>query len=216
MRPLLRPGRGLDPQPTDWDEAIRVAASQFRRILDRFGADSVALYLCGQLLTEDLLRGQYIGKDSSARTMWTPIRAYARRVRYPRTHLHSAPTDHPAPARILMSPPACALSCRMPPSVTPWNGPRARRVCQQTLWYERLACLAALTPRAGAGPWASIRACPVRRYFPGTHQSARGVATGRIAKAGAGPFSLTGQPNAMGGREVGGLAGLLAGSSAGD
>ncbi len=34
--------------------------------------------------------------------------------------------------------------------------------------------------------------------------------TGQIGKPGAGPFSLTGQPNAMGGREVGGMANLLA------
>jgi len=34
--------------------------------------------------------------------------------------------------------------------------------------------------------------------------------TGRIGKIGAGPFSVTGQPNAMGGREVGGLANQLA------
>ena len=34
--------------------------------------------------------------------------------------------------------------------------------------------------------------------------------TGRIGKPGAGPFSLTGQPNAMGGREVGGLSNMLA------
>ncbi len=34
--------------------------------------------------------------------------------------------------------------------------------------------------------------------------------TGRIGKEGAGPFSITGQPNAMGGREVGGLANMLA------
>lgn len=34
--------------------------------------------------------------------------------------------------------------------------------------------------------------------------------TGKIGKAGNGPFSLTGQPNAMGGREVGGLANMLA------
>lgn len=34
--------------------------------------------------------------------------------------------------------------------------------------------------------------------------------TGRIGKNGAGPFSVTGQPNAMGGREVGGLANQLA------
>ena len=36
------------------------------------------------------------------------------------------------------------------------------------------------------------------------------LATGRIGKAGMGPFSVTGQPNAMGGREVGGLANQLA------
>lgn len=36
------------------------------------------------------------------------------------------------------------------------------------------------------------------------------LATGRIGKAGMGPFSMTGQPNAMGGREVGGLANMLA------
>tara|TARA_R110002012_G_scaffold322090_1_gene555086 strand:+ start:7526 stop:11050 length:3525 start_codon:yes stop_codon:yes gene_type:complete len=36
------------------------------------------------------------------------------------------------------------------------------------------------------------------------------LVTGRIGKPGNGPFSLTGQPNAMGGREVGGMASLLA------
>ena len=36
------------------------------------------------------------------------------------------------------------------------------------------------------------------------------LATGRIGRPGAGPFSLTGQPNAMGGREAGGLANQLA------
>ncbi|MEM9210537.1 MAG: nitrate reductase, partial [Pseudomonadota bacterium] len=37
------------------------------------------------------------------------------------------------------------------------------------------------------------------------------LATGRIGTPGCGPFSVTGQPNAMGGREVGGLANMLAG-----
>ena len=36
------------------------------------------------------------------------------------------------------------------------------------------------------------------------------LATGRIGKPGCGPFSVTGQPNAMGGREVGGLSNMLA------
>jgi assimilatory nitrate reductase catalytic subunit len=47
----------------------------------------------------------------------------------------------------------------------------------------------------------------------GTHNNAALIhlhlATGQIGKPGAGPFSLTGQPNAMGGREVGGLSNLL-------
>ena len=37
------------------------------------------------------------------------------------------------------------------------------------------------------------------------------LATGTIGRPGCGPFSLTGQPNAMGGRETGGLAHLLPG-----
>ena len=58
-------------------------------------------------------------------------------------------------------------------------------------------------------------------YSQGVNQSVRGtdkvnaiinchLATGRIGRPGMGPLSLTGQPNAMGGREVGGLANQLA------
>ena len=68
-----------------------------------------------------------------------------------------------------------------------------------------------------------FRATPrvVTCYSQGVNQSAQGtdkvnaiinchLATGRIGKCGMGPLSLTGQPNAMGGREVGGLANQLA------
>ncbi|CAH7457140.1 Nitrate reductase [Vibrio chagasii] len=58
-------------------------------------------------------------------------------------------------------------------------------------------------------------------YSQGVNQSTQGcdkvnaiinchLATGKIGKPGMGPFSVTGQPNAMGGREVGGLANTLA------
>ncbi len=61
----------------------------------------------------------------------------------------------------------------------------------------------------------------VTAFSQGVNQSAQGtdkvnaiinchLATGRIGRPGMGPFSLTGQPNAMGGREVGGLANQLA------
>ncbi|MBB6461684.1 nitrate reductase [Flammeovirga kamogawensis] len=61
----------------------------------------------------------------------------------------------------------------------------------------------------------------INMWAMGLNQSAQGtnknlallnlnLITGQIGKVGAGPFSLTGQPNAMGGREVGGMASLLA------
>jgi assimilatory nitrate reductase catalytic subunit len=68
--------------------------------------------------------------------------------------------------------------------------------------------------------WAETKRV-VTLYSQGVNQSWQGtdkvnaiinchLATGRIGIPGAGPFSLTGQPNAMGGREVGGLANQLA------
>jgi len=92
----------------------------------------------------------------------------------------------------------------------------------------------------GSDLWSTARICDVppsdlRRFYElfattprtvtmfsqGINQSVRGtdqvnaitnlhLATGRIGKPGAAPFSITGQPNAMGGREVGGLATTLA------
>jgi assimilatory nitrate reductase catalytic subunit len=61
----------------------------------------------------------------------------------------------------------------------------------------------------------------VTAFSQGVNQSSAGadkvnaiinchLATGRIGKPGCGPFSITGQPNAMGGREVGGFANTLA------
>ena len=93
---------------------------------------------------------------------------------------------------------------------------------------------------AGSDLWSVARTCDVapadlRRFYElfaatprtvtmfsqGINQSVTGtdqvnailnlhLATGRIGKPGAAPFSITGQPNAMGGREVGGLASTLA------
>ncbi len=90
------------------------------------------------------------------------------------------------------------------------------------------------TPKAAAHA-AGLSEADLRRFFElfrqtakvvtcfsqGVNQSAQGtdkvnaiinchLATGRIGREGMGPFSLTGQPNAMGGREVGGLANQLA------
>jgi assimilatory nitrate reductase catalytic subunit len=71
-----------------------------------------------------------------------------------------------------------------------------------------------------AARWFGTAGAALSLYCQGLNQSSHGthnnaalihlhLATGQIGRPGAGPFSLTGQPNAMGGREVGGLANLL-------
>ena len=83
------------------------------------------------------------------------------------------------------------------------------------------ACGISRTAVAGFYDWFCATEKAVTLFSQGVNQSAQGtdkvdaiinchLATSRIGKPGMGPFSLTGQPNAMGGREVGGLANQLA------
>ncbi|MDR3438210.1 molybdopterin-dependent oxidoreductase [Telmatospirillum sp.] len=69
--------------------------------------------------------------------------------------------------------------------------------------------------------WFAVTGKTVTVYSQGVNQSSAGsdkvnaiinchLLTGRIGRPGMGPLSFTGQPNAMGGREVGGLANMLA------
>ncbi len=71
-----------------------------------------------------------------------------------------------------------------------------------------------------AARWFGAAKATLSLYCQGLNQSSHGthnnaalinlhLATAHIGRPGAGPFSLTGQPNAMGGREVGGLSNLL-------
>ncbi|WP_018150513.1 nitrate reductase [Leeia oryzae] len=72
-----------------------------------------------------------------------------------------------------------------------------------------------------AAQWFGQAKAVTSLYSMGLNQSIQGtdknlavinlhLATGQMGRPGAGPFSLTGQPNAMGGREVGGMATMLA------
>jgi assimilatory nitrate reductase catalytic subunit len=94
----------------------------------------------------------------------------------------------------------------------------------QTCGIKKEDLLAAAKLFAGLGNEGSDsnqrRNTTLSLYCQGLNQSSSGtaknaalinlhLATGQIGKPGAGPFSLTGQPNAMGGREVGGLANLI-------
>jgi len=69
--------------------------------------------------------------------------------------------------------------------------------------------------------WFATKPRAITFFSMGINQSTSGVdkgnaiinchlASGKIGKEGNGPFSITGQPNAMGGREVGGLSNMLA------
>ncbi|MEO5738402.1 MAG: molybdopterin-dependent oxidoreductase [Variovorax sp.] len=87
---------------------------------------------------------------------------------------------------------------------------------------ERVAQVCGIDPAAllEAARLFATSAATLSLYCQGLNQSSSGtaknaalinlhLATAQIGRPGAGPFSLTGQPNAMGGREVGGLANLL-------
>lgn len=92
-----------------------------------------------------------------------------------------------------------------------WTPARAAQVCgldEADIWR--------------AAEWFATSPSSLSLYCQGLNQSSSGtakntalinlhLATGQIGKPGAGPFSLTGQPNAMGGRESGGMATLLPG-----
>lgn len=73
-------------------------------------------------------------------------------------------------------------------------------IVQAALWFSQ-------------GPTLSLYCQGLNQSTSGTDKNAALInlhlATGNIGKAGAGPLSLTGQPNAMGGREVGAMANLL-------
>ncbi len=98
----------------------------------------------------------------------------------------------------------------------------------EALWRawdpQRAAAVCGVTPQAieQLADWWLASHGVLTLWSMGVNQSREGtatvaglcnlhLATGQIGRPGAGPFSLTGQPNAMGGREVGGLAQLLPG-----
>jgi len=290
LAPMLRSASGL--HEASWDEALDKVASGFQRIVAEHGPDAVALYVSGQLLTEDyyvankFMKG-YIGSaniDTNSRLCMSAAvaghkRAFGEDVVpgcYEDFELadlvvlvgSNAAWCHPTlyqrivrakdarpEMRVVVIDPRRTATCDLAdlhlplkPGSDVWlfNGLLAWLAAQGAL---DSGFVSAHTTGLGdaldaAGEDGNLRqvaqACKldpqqllafyelfantektVTAFTMGVNQSSSGadkvnaiinchLATGRIGRPGMGPFSLTGQPNAMGGREVGGLANMLA------
>jgi assimilatory nitrate reductase catalytic subunit len=289
-------GRLLYPiihgQRASWDDALDQVANGFKKIIAEHGADAVAFYVSGQLLTEDyyvankLMKG-FIGSaniDTNSRLcMSTAVAAHKRAFgadavpvcyddieaadlvvivgsnyawAHPVLYQRLAAAKKARPEmQIVVVDPRRTATCDMADlhlAIAPgadaylFNGllHYLRREDAINLSYveahvEGFAGAFEAARAVGSIPKvAQVCGVPesqVSEFFrlfartgrtvtifsQGINQSSSGVdkanaiinvhlATGRIGKLGMGPFSVTGQPNAMGGREVGGLANQLA------
>lgn len=280
-------------QRTSWDSALDKVAGGLRAMIDEHGPDAVALYVSGQLLTEDyyiankLMKG-YVGSaniDTNSRlcmssavaghkrafgedivpgcyedleladmvvlvgsnTAWCHPILFQRivRLRESRPHMKLVVIDPRRTATCELA----DLHLPIKPGTDVWlfNGllcylARAGVIADDfvTQHSSGLDAALAVAHEDCSDPLKVARICKVdpdallafyrdfaatgkvvTAYSMGVNQSSSGtdkansiinchLATGRIGQPGMGPFSLTGQPNAMGGREVGGLANMLA------
>ncbi|WP_137175292.1 nitrate reductase [Massilia sp. HP4] len=275
-----------------WDAALDTVADGFRRIIDAHGPDAVALYVSGQILTEDyyvankFMKG-YVGSaniDTNSRLCMSSAvaghkRAFGEDVVpgcyedfeqadaivlvgsnaawcHPTLFQRIAKAKEARPGlQIVVLDPRRTATCELAdlhlplkPGSDVWlfNGLLAYLAREGAIDREFVAAHTHGLEKAleVAGVDSDIdqvaRACGVdpaqlgafyalfartekvvTAFSMGVNQSSSGtdkvnsiinchLLTGRIGRAGMGPFSLTGQPNAMGGREVGGLANMLA------
>ncbi|MGC1523784.1 MAG: molybdopterin-dependent oxidoreductase [Steroidobacteraceae bacterium] len=288
---LLRPRvRGTE---VEWDTALDAVADGFRGSIERHGPDSVALYVSGQLLTEDyyvankLMKG-YVGSaniDTNSRLCMSSAVAAHRRafgedlvpVTYEDLELADlvvlvgsnlawchpvlyqrilkAKKSRPSMRVVLVDPRRTPtreiadlhLPLRAGTDVVLFNGllswlaqhgnadrtfldSHTRGGAQALLVADNTAGdVDSVARKCGLDPaalqvfyeWFGGTERVVTLFSQGVNQSSAGtdkansiinahLLTGRIGRPGAGPLSITGQPNAMGGREVGGLATTLA------
>jgi len=289
--PELRESKQAPRVAVSWDTALNYAATRFADVIHQYGAEAVAFYVSGQLLTEDyyvfnkLVKG-LIGSnniDTNSRLCMSSAvsgykatlgadappcayedldsadclfitgsnTAFAHPIVFRR--IEDARKANPQQKLIVVDPrrtdtaEAADLHLQIVPGsdialynsilhVLLWEG-----LCDNDFIRDHTEGFDALrdavremTPQAAA-TICGIEAKDIvtaARWFgeagkstlsmwcQGLNQSSHGthnnaaliqlhLATGKIGKVGSGPFSLTGQPNAMGGREVGGMANLL-------
>ena len=288
-------GRMLHPmignRQANWDKALDLVAKKFRETIDRYGPDSVAFYVSGQLMTEDyyvankLMKG-FIGSaniDTNSRLCMSSAvaghnRAFGEDV-VPASYDDLDQADlivlvgsntawcHPIVyqriqaaraargTKLVVIDPRRTETCEgadlhLPvkpgTDVALMNGLLAwcdaEGITDPAFVADHVSAPEGFWDhiRTGHDLWTTARTCDiapalleqfyklfaatprtVTMFSQGINQSIRGtdqvnaiinvhLACRRIGKPGAAPFSITGQPNAMGGREVGGLASTLA------
>ncbi|CAH2772865.1 MAG: Assimilatory nitrate reductase large subunit (EC [uncultured Paraburkholderia sp.] len=296
LHPKMRELAGGALRDVSWDEALDAVAGGLRRIVDEHGPDAVALYVSGQLLTEDyyvannLMKG-YVGSaniDTNSRLCMSSSVAGHKRafgedvvpVCYEDLELadlvvlvgSNTAWCHPIlfqrivkikearpDMKVVVIDPRYTATCEMADLHLPlgagtdvrlFNGLLSflaehgaidtQFVDSHTSGYAEALAAASAGAATGFDLVQCAKACKVDPhdllefyrlfartervvtvYSQGVNQSSSGtdkvnsiinchLLTGRIGKPGMGPFSFTGQPNAMGGREVGGLANTLA------
>ncbi|SMY09175.1 nitrate reductase [Flavimaricola marinus] len=283
--------RLLDPMVhggvADWDDALQLVADRFSRTIADHGPGSVALYVSGQMLTEDYYVANKLAKgfmgtaniDTNSRLCMASTVAGHKRAfgsdTVPGTYEDLELADlivltgsnlawcHPVlyqrilaarsrrpEMKIVVIDPRRTASCdgadlhlALEPGsdVALFNHLLAQIDRQGAMDRAFLAAHVDGVAEAVAAAHASdvsitgLSEADLARFVAlwigsekvvtvfsqGVNQSTSGadkvnailnchLATGRIGKPGCGPFSVTGQPNAMGGREVGGLANMLA------
>lgn len=277
-------------QAASWDDALDLVAGTFRQTVAEHGPDSVALYVSGQILTEDyyvankLMKG-FVGSaniDTNSRLCMASSVAGHKRAfgadTVPGTYEDLECADlvvlvgsnlawcHPVlyqrlaaargarGTRVVVIDPRSTATCEIADLHLPiapgtdvalFNGLLSHIATTTQLardWVDahttglvdalaaargatltEIADVTGLAPRLIADFYELFIATErvVTVYSQGVNQASAGtdkvnaiinchLATARIGKPGMGPFSVTGQPNAMGGREVGGLANMLA------
>ncbi|MFB5652370.1 molybdopterin-dependent oxidoreductase [Leptospira wolffii] len=290
LYPMLREDRNSPLQRTTWDAALEKAASEFRRIIDEYGPDSVAFYVSGQLLTEEYyiinkLSKGFIGTnniDSNSRLcMSSAVSAYKMSLGEDSVPINYDDIEladcfliaganpswcHPIiyrriearkkadpTVKIIVIDPRKTETCedadlhlQINPGTDIYLLHSIARILIENNWIDKEFIIyntegfEDLKNRVfSMDPDSSAEICgisteQIRRaarmigesngflslWAMGLNQSLIGVnkslalinlnlLRGKIGKPGSGPFSLTGQPNAMGGREVGGMCNLL-------
>ena len=258
----------MDGRRVTWDAALDRVADGFRAAIRDHGPDSVALYVSGQLLTEDYYAANKLAKavlgtaniDSNSRLcMASAVAAHRRSFGedlvpgvyadleladlvvlvgsnlawcHPVLHqrLLAARVARPG-MRIVVIDPRWTATCEGADQHLPLRPGTDVALFRGLLRHvggdsPDVAAVAAECGVDGAELTAfydAWRDTPrvMTLFSQGVNQSAQGtdkanaiinchVHTGRIGLPGAGPFSVTGQPNAMGGREVGALSNTLA------